>query len=69
MVTCENLTNREYFRLTGTLSADRIEDMLEKEENLGRIVDHLTQRIYSIKEDATRELAQLDDVLEEIGLV
>lgn len=69
MVTCENLTNREYFRLTGTLSAKRIDALLEKEEDWGRIIDHLTERIQSIKEDVTREITQLDDVLSEAELI
>ena len=37
MVICSNMTNQEAYRLTGTLPADRIEDLLDKEDMLQEV--------------------------------
>ena len=37
MVICSNMTNQEAYRLTGTLPADRIEDLLAKEDMLQEV--------------------------------
>ena len=39
MVICSNMTNQEAYRLTGTLPADRVEDLLAKEDTLQEVTE------------------------------
>ena len=59
MVICSNMTNQEAYRLTGTLPADRIEDLLAKEDTLQEVTKLVKYSDTMYASEVIKKLADL----------